>query len=246
MPVRRGDGTGIQSIRLGDGTAIQEVRKGDGTVVWSAIPDSEDLHAHYDATALSLSDGDAVSTWGDESGNGHDLTAGTAPTFVADGINGNPGVSFDGADDFLDVVFSTLSRPNHIFVVVKFRSVPSSTTNVIDAETDTDRNVLLQDGNNDWGIYAGSSVKGSNADTNNHVLGALFDGASSNLRIDGTEDLSGDPGSQGLNGLTVGAEVNLNNYSPIDVGEILLYPQDKSSIVSDIEQYLGDKWGIAV
>jgi len=43
MPIRRGDGTGIESIRKGDGTQIAEVRKGDGTVLWQrdAIPDSE-------------------------------------------------------------------------------------------------------------------------------------------------------------------------------------------------------------
>ena len=42
MPIRRGDGTGIESIRKGDGTQIAEVRKGDGTVLWQrdAIPDS--------------------------------------------------------------------------------------------------------------------------------------------------------------------------------------------------------------
>lgn len=44
MPIRKGDGTAIESLRLGDGTGIAEVRKGDGTVLFSAFTDGESMY----------------------------------------------------------------------------------------------------------------------------------------------------------------------------------------------------------
>lgn len=52
-------------------------------------------------TITGLSDGDPVSTWLDESGNGTDATSSSAlrPTYQTSEINGLPVVRFDGTDD---------------------------------------------------------------------------------------------------------------------------------------------------
>jgi hypothetical protein len=213
-----------------------------------SIPDSGDLYARFDATALALSDGNSVSTWGDETGNGHDLTAGTAPTYRTGIINGNPVVRFDGADDFLDVAFPDLSQPNTVYMVAQSaESSPSAFDEIHDSADDTNNRHTLAIDDGNWAIYAGTVVRSSTPyDNSSHIFGELFNTTSSALRLDGSQIASGDVGSQALSGLTVGSNSSQGTFAAIDVGEIVIYPQDKSGIQSDIESYLSDKWGITV
>jgi hypothetical protein len=213
--------------------------------VGTVIPDSEDLHARYDATEISATDGDTISTWSDATGNGYDLTAGTAPTYVASGINNNPVVHFDGSDDYLDVAYSALSQPNTIFAVFEYQTA-SGGSYLYSSETTTNRTIFYQGNDGTWTMYAGSGVDGSSYDTDQRILSALYDGANSETRLNGTQDSSGDAGTNDLNGMIVGAEAGPTNFSDVYVGEILVYPQDKSGIYADVESYLSDKWGIAV
>ena len=213
----------------------------------AAIPDSEDLHARWSAKGLELSDQDSVNSWEDETGNGHDLTAGSAPTFITDGINGNPAVRFDGTNNYLDVAFSALSQPNNIYAVFRYRSINNDNDTLYDAEADpSDRNLFNQPSNDDFRIFAGEALDGGNADTNPHISSALFNGSSSTHRIDGAEVASGDAGTESLDGFTVGANRGDANNAPIDIGEILIYPEDKSGIQSDVEQYLSSEWAISL
>lgn len=66
-----------------------------------------------------------VTTWYDQSGNGRNATQATAasqPQIVADGVvvtdgNGNPAMSFDGTDDWLDHSYNvTLTSQSHFFL----------------------------------------------------------------------------------------------------------------------------------
>jgi hypothetical protein len=70
--------------------------EGRGIGVGSDIPDSGLSH---DYNALEEATG-TLSTWTDRAGS-EDLTAGTAPSVVSDGINGNLSVRFDDTDDVL-------------------------------------------------------------------------------------------------------------------------------------------------
>jgi len=207
------------------------------------------LHARWDATELSLSDGDSVTTWADATGNGFDLTDGGAPpTYQTSVINGNPVVRFNGVDDFLDVAFSDLSQPNTVYMVAQSaESSPASYDEIHDSADDGNNRHNLGIDNGNWAIYAGTIVRSSTAyDNNPHIFGELFNTTSSALRLDGSQIASGDVGSHALSGLTVGSYLSQATFAAIDVGEILIYPQDKSGIQSDIESYLSDKWGITI
>jgi hypothetical protein len=76
----------------------------DSTYGLSVVPS-----LHLDASILdgsdsanNPSDGTAVSTWGDRSGNGNDFTEATnQPTFKASWLNGKPAVEFDGSNDVM-------------------------------------------------------------------------------------------------------------------------------------------------
>lgn len=210
-------------------------------------PDSEDLHAWYDATEISASDGDAISTWPDESGNGYDLTSGTAPTYKASVINGNPVVRHDGVDDYLDVNWAAFAQPNHIFAVWRFQALDNNNiTPVYHGENGNNRHTLGERDTDNWRIFSGSNVEGGSKDTNNHISAALYDGANSYLRLEGGQVLSGDAGSEGMGGMTTGSNNSQAVYGQVDIGEILIYPMDKSAVESDIESYLSDKWGITI
>lgn len=218
------------------------------SLVRTVIPDSGDLHARYDATELTFNDGENVSTWDDETGHGHDLTAGTTPTFKIDIINGNPVVRFDGVDDFLEVVFNTISQPVHYFVVFKFNST-SSFDSIYDAENSGDgrQKFGLDDGPNNYRMEGNTVLDGGTPDTSSfHIGSQLFNSTNSEMRIDGSTIASGDAGMDGQDGFTVGADRDKGGHGEVDIGEMLVYPYDKSGIQADVETYLSDKWGIAI
>jgi len=243
MPPTSIDGTDITGATI-DGQDVQEITV-DGDTVFSGIPDSD---VNYDATKLTgFSDGDPIDTWPDEAG-ANDLSQATAslqPTYQTGEINGKPIVRYDGADDFHRVSFSTVSQPFQHFVVYKHRS---NTINrwLIDGAS-TPAFYYETDGSNRREMFAGSAIKGSDDDTNPHILTTRFDGASSSFRIDGTTDASGNAGSNGLDGLTVGARNTNANHGDYDVGEILVFFSALSTSDRDaVESFLADKWGITI
>ena len=214
----------------------------------STIPDEGDLHARYDTTQLSLNDGDAVSTWTDETGNGYDLTAGSAPSYVASGLNGNPIVQFDGSGNYLDAAFTTVSQAFHIFIVVTQRRINTSSSERYMGSADSTNWTFQQLADaDDVNMFAGSNFNNSGvADTNAHIYSCLYDGSNTTLRQDGTIIATGNAGTNGMDGLTLGTNNNGDNPAPIDVAECLVYPMDKSGVQSDVESYLADKWGITI
>lgn len=91
-----------------------------------------------------------VSTWSDQSGNGNDVTEADAseqPSYVSDGINGNPVVSFDGIDTRLD---GTGFHSHDIYAVVDPNGSYTSATD--------DDAILGFSGGNPSGIYFGANV----------------------------------------------------------------------------------------
>jgi len=241
-PINLPDGSQVSEIVLPDGSTASEVLAPDGSTVFgNAIPDSEDLHAHYDATTLGLSDGDSVTTWADETSNDHDLTAGDAPTFRTDVLSSNPVVRFDG--DYLDVAFSSQAQPNHVFVVVATH-VTDEFGYVMDAESGS-RQAIRYDDDGDMTLFAGSNGDVSySPGTSFHVFSVLFDGSDSQLRADGSDKTTGDPGDGELDGITLGDKEDEGTPLDGDVAELLIYPMDKSDVAADVESYLNDKWGV--
>lgn len=203
------------------------------------IPDSEDLHAHYDFSDIETT----TSTVPDLTGNGYDLTGGF--TSLSQTINGVAVGEFDGSDDSVSTAFAEIPQPNQIFVVLEMTGDNTSNTGFIYDGNDTNNGRNVFTGSSDWRIFAGNFVTGGSADRNPHIANAYYDGANSKADIDGANVLSGDAGGEGLDGFLVGASAGDDN-APAKIGEILIYPQDKTGIEADIEQYLSNKWGIAL
>lgn len=140
--------------------------------------------AWFDADQItSLSDGDPVSTWPDESGNANDATgSGSArPLYKTAILNGLPVVRFDNVDDVLDTPLS-VSSPYTVMVVYNC------------GETGGFHRAVQ--GSNNWlmGAYGGfhqlfndAFIQGPSVSTNVFVKAiGLSGGGTAELRVDGT------------------------------------------------------------
>lgn len=216
-----------------------------------AIPDSEDLHYHYDiseSSSLTFSGGDVVGI--DDLVGDTELTGGS-PTLLESEQNGLDVARFNASGDVLTGAFSsTFTQPNHVFMA--FRDYDTS------AGSSTRFYIGTDDGNNrqdfgtpadgsEWRVETSSGISGGSTDTNWHIASILFNGSNSHLRLDGVEIISGNAGSHDYNSVALGGlDWNNSNWSALDFGEAVHYPQDKTSIESDVEGYLADKWGVTI
>jgi len=240
------DGSEIQEATI-DGQNVSEITiDGQQTAGFVDIPDEELLQARYDATELSFSDGEAVSTWGDETGNGNDLTTeNDDPTYVSDGINGNPVVSFDGSNDNMTVSWTDISPPIQIYYAGELGT--SGVNQYLHASANNDH-VVRDNGSGSWEIRdSGDAATGGTPDTLAHIFSALYEDGTLTLRLDGTE-IAATSATISDMGEFVAADNNPSDrgdrFADIDYGEILIY--DGSSTPSDVESYLSSGWGITI
>lgn len=202
-------------------------------------PITSNLVLWADASQETYADGAKAYIWSDRSVNGNNLSAnsvGRRPTFVANQVNGKPIMRFDGTNTWLRTYFDNVAKaqPNTIFVVLKqYAGGPAQqvwvdgspgTYDVISA-----RNVIYRfDGTNQVSLYAGGTdvtySRGSSWPSPFVCYVAKFNGASSQIWENLTSKATGNPGSQGMSGITIGASGNNDTLlAQIDVAEVLVY-----------------------
>jgi hypothetical protein len=204
-----------------------------------AIPDN--TVAHYDASQLSLDDGDTVSVWPDEQGdNDLDIQTGS-PTYVESGINGNPAIAFNGDGDGLEVTGLSVTQPNTTYLVFEYRSGWDD-GRVLSGVSERQKTAWASPYENNWGTHAGDDLYGS-YDLGIQLMTTVFDGANSSIREDGVETAVGDAGTNDLGGLSVGYGSYLDGYyADVYVSEIVIV--NSGSVDLDFENQLLEKWGI--
>lgn len=214
------------------------------------LPVTNDLVLHLDASELSLSDDDPVTSWTDLSDNDYHATQSTGdyqPTFKTNILNGNPVVRFDGTDDYLETTSfsSALSQPNTIFVVWQTNS--TGTQFAIDGITTTDRNSIYQR-SGEIAFYAGSTQEYTRDTPFDWLITtALFDGSGSEIWENGDSKATGNTGSQSLTGALIGSRVEYRNFLDGDIAEIIIYDRALSfSEQTDVEYYLSRKYGFSM
>jgi hypothetical protein len=129
---------------------------------------------HLDASILdgsdsanNPSDGTAVATWGDRSGNGNDFTEATnQPTFKASWLNGKPAVEFDGSNDVMS--------DSDFFSNVDF-SAKDATMIIVYQPQDDSSYALTDTGSysDDDRTYAGANLYSSSF-LNTRIAGGVF------------------------------------------------------------------------
>jgi hypothetical protein len=223
---------------VSDGTDWYTVS--DQSYLGDGIPDSGDLYARYDSREINLSDGDTISSWQDLQ-NSLNLSATGDPVYRSDIGLGIPGVELDGADDKFVTTGPTESQINQVFILARFRSIPNANSVLFDSESGDGQTIYSNDTGTGqvWSLFAGESLTAGSSDTNWHIFNAKFAGSNSYLRIDGAQVVSGNAGSESLNGITLGDfRGQTGNEAAVDIVEVLPYTTDKTSKEDAIESYL--------
>jgi len=247
------DGTDITGATI-DGTDVTEITV-DGDTVFTAgpdLPNTNDLLAFYDASQLSASDGDPITTWPDLSGNGHDLTApsGKEPTFKTNQLNGNPILEHNNPanDEHFETSLPTTSQPFTYVVVARERDIPGgyllggSPSNRVDLGINGQTNLIF--------IFAGGNNPKRNIDTNFHIFYIEWNGGSTEWRIDGTDQGSVNPGTNVLERIKTagfGGASSGQYKGELDIAEWIIYSDGLSNADRDtIESNLSTKYGISI
>ena len=182
--------------------------------------------------------GAGVSTWADQSGNGHDLLQAVDAKRPA--YDGSAIITFDGTSDFLKCVSFTLAQPQQVSLLVN----PITWTDqdrIFDANTANHAVMFQNTSTPTIKIYSLSSVVAANTNLtlgSFHAATVLFAGASSSITVDNTAPTTGNPGAGSLSGFTLGASASGGSPSNIAVKEIILRNVDDATIRANDHAYL--------
>lgn len=216
----------------------------------------------YRADSFVGSDGDAVGTWADSSGNGRDMTQGTAgkkPLYKTGILNGKPVMRFASASSQTMAAASSvisLASALTLFVVAMQTSVADatllSTVNAVNGDLFRFRtnagtqqlrwySIGLYDANtgigaNNWGAYT-CIVRGTS--------GA---GGTVSFRANGTAlGTSGSISRAALHegNLHIGSNIDLGSYMNGDIAEILVCNGELTALqYTQVEAYLKQKYAL--
>lgn len=193
-------------------------------------------------------DADAIYTWADQSGNGRDAIQAmlaARPTYKVNIQNGKAGVLADGVDDYLQTAFA-LAQPQTFYYVIRVVSFIANAEDfdgvgvnyrTIYNQTVADRHVL----------YAGTNFQplGTLTDGTTGIITAVFNGASSTIRINNGGTATGNPGVANGGGVTLFSSPVPNAFANNYIFEFLEYggtvaAGDDANIIS----YLNTRWAV--
>jgi len=188
-----------------------------------------------------------VSQWDDLSGSGNNVvqpTAANQPRSNRRTLNNLNVIDFDGSGELLAKTFASgLTQPNTLFVVGKLDATGSERA-FFDGVAGG-RHLLRGTALNFWLIYSGTFVQGSTTNTDEHIFRALYNSTSSTLHIDGTLTLTGNAGTEALNGAVIGAVYNSSSSLDGLIAEVIVIDGTLTADqITATEEYLGIKWGI--
>jgi hypothetical protein len=237
----------------GASAATSEIT-GTGTLFSPA--DLDGLFMWFDAETVSAADGERIALWPDESGAGRDLlqpAASDRPTYRTSSaaFNGRPVVSFfdHSTRDFMDTAAfaSALPQPNTFFVV--WRTDPAAITQtVMDTPSGGRRIADIGSSLQTHRIFSGSFLSTSvTQSTNVRVSMFLYNGATSRIRQDGDDLITGNAGTQSMGAYRIGNRQN--NVEPFqgEIAEVVAYDRVLTTDeIDQVETYLGAKYGVPI
>lgn len=210
------------------------------------------LAVWYDASdAATITDtGGLVDSWADKSGNSRTLTGTLTarPTTGTRTQNSLNVLDFDGSNDYLGASSAfTQGTSDTVFIVCLNDDGADATTQFsYMADSATSHTRLGKASTNAWRINSGATLDGGTPNTSAHLMVGVFNGASSELRLDGASLTSGDAGSNSTSlAPHVGRNRNGSQYWDGWIAEILHYDSVLSAgNIALVEGYLLTKWAI--
>ena len=205
----------------------------------------------YNADALVASVGDFITTWSNSCATTNNLTSsGTSKPQYTNSVSilsGKPWLWFDGNNDYMQMTTGSWPQTNTEFVL--FRKYPTAAVEVVSDGSDVNyRKSFFIDASRKFTIYAGGGPAASSANaapTNIWMLAELtWAGTASEILTNGVSVLTGDAGTMGLHGYTVGASYSLASFLHGGVAEILVFNSNVSSADrTKIRNYFTGKYG---
>jgi hypothetical protein len=225
-------------------------------------PPTTNLALWLKADSLTLSNGDAVSTWSDSSGNGNSASQGTSgsrPTYVTNALNGKPVLRFNGSSTHLTMADSASLRPNSMAIIAVFKrnTNSGSWSNLIIRPYFSNSNWVMP--YSSWGLGArygatdefnwAATISGtinrsspSTAISSDvfHVVVASQDGTNQLVYSDGTSIFSAalagnlDNSQTGQN-IWIGA-TPIGEYLSGDVAELIIYGASSGAALSTTDR----------
>ena len=247
------------------GAALFGSRAAEAAILLGNQPDPTfaGLKVWYDAGSITDGEGNPVTTWNSSDANPNSATgAGSRrPLWTANGLNGQPTVQFDGADDQLimadDDLFQTANHPNTYFAIL---TTSAANAHVI-GRGSSSSGFLNSFGS---GLIMSSSRATAKANqfssgvflqatTTNYSTGrlitAVLNGTLNEIQIDGVQEATSNSAINAwpYTRATLGASDGDGTGVAIDpfagaISEILVYGALTTEEIDQVNQYLFDKY----
>jgi len=194
----------------------------------------------FDFNAQNYSTG---STLLDASANAATITINNGATIVT-----APALYFDGSNDYLKAPAFALSQPETVQFVGRATTWTSGDY-LWDGNATNSGASIQTTSTPQININAGSSVAGNTGLALKTIgnLSAIFNGASSQLRVNKGVATTGNAGAANLGGITIGSNSAGTSNGNETVNEFALYSAAQSTAQLDqFANYAGNKWGFTV
>ncbi len=158
----------------------------------------DDIAVNNQTAAAAI--GDTIKQWTDQSGNSNHFTQtveAKKPKRTAEGID------FDGGDELVKAPL-VIAQPTWYGIIVKYDVVPGgSNSTIFDGVSGRQ---FFRAASTAYTIYAESAtISGGTVGSTRMVMFIQFNGASSVLRVNGTQILAGNPGAASISGINLGS-----------------------------------------
>ena len=228
-----------------------------GVATWLPTDLGGDLIAWWDADNLGsiTKDGsNLVSQWNDLSGNGWHLTQGTGtaqPLYDTNVLNFKPGIKFDTNDFLLNSSITVAQTASFVFVIKNPGTSKTNNEYVFDSDNTSDRIAVIAEsstGADDYTLYAGTiRDTGYGYSTTGEINIATFVSGNtvSRFRYNGTSSNYGGAGVKDMTGMHMGCRYSEADFLNAHICEFFIVGRELTAgELSDMDDYLKDKWGI--
>jgi len=204
----------------------------------------------FSISGLAITQNAYATTWYDQSGSDNDAiqsTAASQPKVVDAGslvtdANGNYALDFDGTDDTMaSDTFTLAAQPKTIFVIGDF-DASVSPQYWVDGSATNRGSIGEAASTGRWRIFAGTVSDYATleiASNTTYLATAVFNGASSELFVDGTSKGVKNVGTGGLEKITIGSHAD-QAQAFLDGGVVTIIAYPSSASRAAIEQILSN------
>jgi hypothetical protein len=228
------------------GAAIRVRRASDSTE--QDIGFTEEFTLDTDALDAFCTGTDGyVAVWYDQSGNARNaINANTSSQFkIYDASTGYLGELQERASSVLSYLkfdAVVIPQPYTIFGVANLG--PAIYPQLFDATTTPSVYIVYAPGNVQ--MAAGSTLSGGALTEDTHLLTGLYNGANSELFVDGSSRVSGNAGNSSISFGVVGNRYTISNpaNNAQSIKELILYPTDQSAKRAGIESDINSRYQI--